>query len=148
MFVGKDTSLIATCFFPPHRIIISLNFRQYLAKFHEIQWKSRNWSHVPARLISRIKTNNFVALLINTCFNWIEKVRPTTASRGRINFVAAKQKQITDKVASRTRRRGQVSIFLKKNSMKWISSVQVVPYDNFVVTQVAKKRKILKLAVV
>ncbi|KAJ7386827.1 hypothetical protein OS493_006857 [Desmophyllum pertusum] len=36
-----------------------------------------------------------------------EKVRPTTGSRGRINFVAAKQKQITDKVASRTRRRGQ-----------------------------------------
>ncbi|XP_078377920.1 cytoplasmic dynein 2 intermediate chain 1-like isoform X2 [Oculina patagonica] len=36
-----------------------------------------------------------------------EKLRPTTASRGRINFVAAKQKQITDKVASRTRRRGQ-----------------------------------------
>ncbi|XP_020612884.1 WD repeat-containing protein 60-like, partial [Orbicella faveolata] len=37
----------------------------------------------------------------------LEKVRLTTASHGRINFVAAKQKQITDKVASRTRRRGQ-----------------------------------------
>lgn len=35
------------------------------------------------------------------------KVRPSTSSHGRINFVAAKQKQITDQVASRTRRRGQ-----------------------------------------
>lgn len=37
------------------------------------------------------------------------------ASHGRINFVAAKQKQISDKVASRTRIRGQV-----KNKLKWI----------------------------
>ncbi|XP_058954836.2 cytoplasmic dynein 2 intermediate chain 1 isoform X2 [Pocillopora verrucosa] len=36
-----------------------------------------------------------------------EKVRATTASHGRINFVAAKQKQITNQVASRTRKRGQ-----------------------------------------
>jgi hypothetical protein len=34
-------------------------------------------------------------------------VRPPTA-KGRINFVAAKQKQISEKVASRTRKRGQV----------------------------------------
>ena len=32
--------------------------------------------------------------------------RPTT-SKGRINFVAAKQKQINEKVASRTKKRGQ-----------------------------------------
>ncbi|CAH3154809.1 unnamed protein product [Pocillopora meandrina] len=36
-----------------------------------------------------------------------EKVPATTASHGRINFVAAKQKQITNQVASRTRKRGQ-----------------------------------------
>ncbi|XP_031556778.1 WD repeat-containing protein 60-like isoform X2 [Actinia tenebrosa] len=34
------------------------------------------------------------------------EVRPVTA-KGRINFVAAKQKQISEKVASRTRKRGQ-----------------------------------------
>lgn len=36
-----------------------------------------------------------------------ENVKPMSTTHGRINFVAAKQKQISDKVASRTRRRGQ-----------------------------------------
>ena len=62
-------------------------------------------NHSLAPPIARIK----IIIVVLIC---LEKVRPTTANRGRINFVAAKQKQITDKVASRTRRRGQVSIYI------------------------------------
>lgn len=52
-----------------------------------------------------------------------EKVGPTTGSHGRINFVAAKQKQITDKVASRTRRRGQ--------ELMHLIDLDVVAFDIF-----------------
>ena len=48
------------------------------------------------------------------------KVRPSTSSHGRINFVAAKQKQITDQVASRTRRRGQVNKIDNRSVIEYI----------------------------
>ena len=57
-----------------------------------------------------VSDNNFIKLLIK--FHIYIGSSATTAlknqARGKINFIAAKQKQISDKVSSRTRRRGKV----------------------------------------
>ena len=77
-------------------------FRANVLKFHKItKFRFQNQ-------FEKIRLERYLLFLL-------DKVRPTTATHGRITFVAAKQKQISDKVASRTRRRGQVKIMSLKN---------------------------------